>query len=75
MNYRHNKVLNDRDTECCSKREHHEYQLYLTIEDVSHTKTKARSLQTNRICERFRKTLQQDFFWVAFRKKNYKSIE
>lgn len=69
------RILTDRGTEYCGKREHHEYQLYLTIEDVSHTKTKARSPQTNGICERFHKTLQQEFFWVAFRKKIYKSIE
>ena len=69
------RILTDRGTEFCGKREHHEYQLYLTIEDISHTKTKAKSPQTNGICERFHKTLQQEFFWVAFRKKIYKSIE
>lgn len=69
------RILTDRGTEYCGKREHHEYQLYLTIEDIDHTKTKARSPQTNGICERFHKTLQQEFFWVAFRKKIYTSID
>lgn len=69
------RILTDRGTEYCGAREHHEYQLYLTIEDIDHTKTKAKSPQTNGICERFHKTLQQEFFWVAFRKKIYKSLE
>lgn len=69
------RILTDRGTEYCGKREHHEYQLYLTIEDIAHTKTKAKSPQTNGICERFHKTMQQEFFFVAFRKKVYNSIE
>ncbi len=67
--------MTDRGTEYCGKREHHEYQLYLTIEDIDHTKTKAKSPQTNGTCERFHKTMQNEFFFVAFRKKVYKSIE
>jgi transposase InsO family protein len=69
------RILTDRGTEYCGAREHHEYELYLTIEDIDHTKTKARSPQTNGICERFHKTLQHEFFWVAFRKKIYSSLE
>ena len=68
------RVLTDRGTEYCGTREHHEYQLYLTIEDIDHSRTKAKSPQTNGICERFHKTLQQEFFWVAFRKKIYTSL-
>lgn len=69
------RILTDRGTEYCGKREHHEYQLYLTIEDIDHTKTKAKSPQTNGICERFHKTMQNEFFFVAFRKKVYKALE
>ena len=68
------RILTDRGTEYCGKREHHEYQLYLTIEDIDHSTTKAKSPQTNGICERFHKTMQQEFFFVAFRKKVYKTI-
>ena len=50
------RILTDRGTEYCGNREHHEYQLYLAIENIDHTKTKARSPQTNGICERFHKT-------------------
>lgn len=69
------RILTDRGTEYCGKREHHEYQLYLTLEDIDHTKTKARSPQTNGICERLHKTMQDEFYAVAFRKKMYKTLD
>lgn len=69
------RILTDRGTEYCGAREHREYQLYLTMEDVDHTKTKAKSPQTNGICERFHKTIQDEFYSVAFRKKVYNSLE
>jgi len=69
------RMLTDRGTEYCGKREHHEYQLYLTLEDIDHSRTKARHPQTNGICERFHKTMQSEFYAVAFRKKLYKSID
>lgn len=68
------RVLTDRGTEYCGKREYHEYELYLQIEGVEHTKTKARSPQTNGICERFHRTIQDEFYAIAFRKKLYASI-
>ena len=69
------RVLTDRGTEYCGKRENHEYQLYLAIENIDHSKTRARSPQTNGICERFHKTIQEEFYHVAFRKKVYKSLD
>lgn len=69
------RILTDRGTEYCGSREHHEYELYLAIENIEHTKTKARSPQTNGICERFHKTILQEFYQVAFRKKIYKTLE
>jgi transposase InsO family protein len=51
------RILTDRGTEYCGKREHHEYQLYLAIEDIDHSKTQARSPQSNGICERFHLTI------------------
>ncbi len=53
----------------------HEYDLYLAVEDIDHTRTRTRSPQTNGICERFHKTLLDEFTRVAFRKKAYRSIE
>jgi len=69
------RVLTDRGTEYCGPREHHEYQLYLALEDIDHSKTKARSPQTNGICERFHRTMQDEFYSVAFRKKLYHGLE
>jgi hypothetical protein len=40
------RVLTDRGTEYCGNREHHEYQLYLAVENIDHSKTKAYSPQT-----------------------------
>jgi len=69
------RILTDRGTEYCGVRDQHEYQLYLAIEDIDHTKTKAKSPQTNGICERFHRTIQDEFYAVAFRKKVYRSIQ
>ncbi len=69
------RVLTDRRSEYCGNREHHEYELYLDLEDIDHTKTKAKSPQTNGICERFHKTILSEFYQIAFRKKIYESIE
>ena len=69
------RILTDRGTEFCGAREHHEYELYLALEDIDHTRTKARHPQTNGICERFHRTIQEEFYAVAFRKKIYESLE
>jgi transposase InsO family protein len=69
------RILTDRGTEYCGKIENHEFQLYLSVEDIEHTRTKARHPQTNGICERFHKTVLNEFYRVAFRKKIYTSVE
>jgi len=69
------RILTDRGTEYCGKQETHDYQLYLAVNDIDHTRTKARSPQTNGICERFHKTILQEFYQVTFRKKIYRDIE
>jgi len=69
------RILTDRGTEFCGAREQHEYQLYLDIENIDHSKTKAYSPQTNGICERFHKTVKDEFYSVAFRKKIYTSLD
>ena len=48
--------------------------LYLALEDIDHSKTKAKSPQTNGICERFHRTIQEEFYAVTFRKKIYNSL-
>ncbi len=69
------RVLTDRGTEYCGSPERHEYELYLAVEDIDHTRTKTRSPQTNGICERFHRTVLDEFYRVAFRKKIYRTIE
>ena len=67
-------VLTDRGTEYCGNLETHAYELYLAINDIEHTKTKARHPQTNGICERFHKTILTEFYQVSFRKKLYTEL-
>lgn len=69
------RILTDRGTEFCGCRDYHEYELYLTIENIEHSRTKAYHPQTNGICERFHLTIQNEFYRVACRKKVYTTIE
>jgi hypothetical protein len=49
-------------------------ELYLAVENIDHTRTKARSPQTKGICKRFHKALLDEFYRIALRKKLYRSI-
>jgi transposase InsO family protein len=69
------RILTDRGSEYCGNREEHEYQLYLDLENIEHSKTKTKSPQTNGICERFHQTIQNEFYASAFRRKLYSSLE
>ncbi len=55
-------MLTDRGTEFCDAREHHDYERYMALEDMDHTRTKATSLQTNGICERLHRTMQVEYY-------------
>ncbi len=83
------RILTDRGTEYCGAHDRHEYELYLAVENIDHTRTKVKTLrghstgpsdrrnlrplrpQTNGICEQFHKTLLDEFYRVAFRRKVY----
>jgi len=69
------RILTDRGTEYCGKIEQHDYELFLAVNDIDHTKTKARHPQTNGICERFHRTILNEFYQVVFRKTIYRSLE
>jgi transposase InsO family protein len=69
------RILTDRGTEFCGKPDAHDYQLFLALNDIDHTKTKAKNPQTNGICERFHKTILDEFYSIAFRKKIYLNLE
>jgi transposase InsO family protein len=69
------RILTDRGTEFCGKVDQHDYELYLAVNEIEHTKTKAQSPQTNGICERFHKTILTEFYQVTFRKKVYQTLD
>jgi transposase InsO family protein len=69
------RMLTDRGTEYCGKVEQHDYELYLALNEIDHTKTKARHPQTNGICERFHKTILNEFYQITFRKKIYATLD
>ena len=69
------RILTDRGTEYCGRVDKHDFQLFLAINDIDHTRTKVKSPRTNGIRERFHKTILQEFYQITFRKKVYQSIE
>jgi len=69
------RVLTDRGTEYCGTHDRHEYELYLAVEDIDHTRTTAKSPQTNGTVERFHNTMLDEFYRVAFRKKIYPTVD
>jgi len=69
------RILTDRGTEYCGKAETHDYQLYLALNQIDHTKTKVRSPQTNGICERFHRTILDEFYRITFRKNLYETMD
>jgi transposase InsO family protein len=69
------RILTDRGTEYCGRPDRHPYELYLAVEDIDHTRTRTKRPQTNGICERFNKTLLDEFYRVAFRKKIYDRLD
>ena len=51
------------------------YEMYLQIEGIEHSKTQVRHPQSNGICERLHRTMQDEFYAVAFRKRLYESLD
>jgi transposase InsO family protein len=71
------RVLTDRGTEFCGAPDRHPYELFLQLNDIEHTKTRAKSPhpQTNGIFERVHETILNVFYKVAFRKKVYPDLD
>lgn len=69
------RILTDRGSEFKGSFANHEYELYLQIEGIEHSKTQVRHPQSNGICERLHRTMQEEFYAVAFRKKLYTSLQ
>jgi transposase InsO family protein len=70
-----NRVLTDRGTEYCGAPDRHPYELYLAVENIDHTRTRTKRPQTNGICDRFNKTVLNEFYRIAFRKRIYDTLE
>lgn len=69
------RFLTDRGTEYCGRADQHDYQIYIALNDIEHSKTKVKSPQTHGICERFHKTILNAFYQVALRRKIDQTIE
>jgi len=69
------RILTDRGTEYCGNPTTHEYQLFLALNDIEHTRTRAMRPQSNGICERFHKTVGDEFYSIAFRRKIYLTLD
>jgi transposase InsO family protein len=67
-------VLTDNGREFCG-REHHPYELYLALNDIEHRTTRVKKPQTNGFVERFNRTVQDEFFRIAFRTTFYEGLE
>ena len=52
-------ILSDNGREFCGRLDQHPYELFLQLEEIDHTKTRTKRPQTNGICERFHRTVQE----------------
>jgi transposase InsO family protein/transposase len=68
-------LLTDNGRETCGKPLSHPYELYLTIQQIEHRRTQIGSPETNGFCERFHRTVKEEFFAVAFRRTLYESVD
>jgi len=69
------RILTDNGGEFCGKGINHDYELVLQIFGIEHKRIRVGMPQTNGFVERFNRTLLEEFFCVAFRKKWYYSLE
>ena len=68
------RMLTDRGTAYCGAHDRHPYELYLAITDIEHTRTRIKRPQTNGICERFQKTVLNEFYRVVLRRTLYPGL-
>ena len=69
------RVLTDRGTEYCGVNDAHQYELYLHLNDIEHSRTKVKHPQTNGSTEKLNQTVLKEFYQTAFRKKLYHSLD
>ena len=68
------RILTDRGTEYKGLLDSHPFEMYLQLEGIEHSKTQVRHPQSNGICERLHRTMQDEFYAVTFRKKIYTTL-
>jgi transposase InsO family protein len=68
------RILTDRGSEYCGAHDRHPYELYLAVNDIEHTRTRIKRPQTNGICERFQKTVLNEFYRVTLRRTFYPGV-
>jgi len=69
------RVLTDSGREFCGRALHHPFELFLAISQIEHRRTEVASPETNRFCERFHRTVKEEFFQLAFRRTVYESLD
>jgi hypothetical protein len=69
------RTLTDRGTEFCGTSQAHEYELYLARGGHRPQPHQGEKPANQRHRERFHKTVLQEFYQVAFRKRIYTSLE
>lgn len=67
-------ILTDNGREFCGRELKHHFELFLAISQIRHRRTEVRSPQTNGFCERFHRTIQEEFFSSAFRSTLFESV-
>ncbi len=69
-------VRTDLGNAYCGGPLHHDYELYLAVEDIGHSHTvTAWSRPTITVVERLEKNMLNEFYRVVFRERNYESIQ
>jgi transposase InsO family protein len=68
-------LLTDNGREFCGRPLGHPFELFLALNQIEHRRTDVASPQTNGFCERFHRTVKEEFFQVAFRKTLYESLD
>ena len=69
------RVLTDNGREYCGRPLYHPFELYCTVQHLDHRTTRVGSPESNGMVERFNRTLKEEFFSLAYRRKFYDSIE
>ncbi len=68
------RLLTDNGREYCGREARHPFEIYLAINQIRHKRTQIASPQSNGFCERFHRTIKEEFYSVKFRQKIYQSV-